>query len=395
MRLAKCLALLYCALYAPVTLADSDDTFNILFNTGLIYDDNVFRLPSGREPVAVGAERSDNILKTSIGFKINKKYSLQIFKFDFSHAETKYDNAKFLDFNANNYKAAWLWSLTPHLKGNISADRTVDLVPFIDNRNTNSQNKRVTEIQIADFDFSPHDVWHFLGGITRLEVLNSQAFLPETSFKFNAGELGLKYVFPSQSYVMLKVRNREGQNQSTNFAGFVGKGFNEKEEELTGLWILTDKSRLTTNIGHIDRADDTFNVRDYAGVFGGINYAWDITGKVNLNVSLNRKLSAFQDRGSSYTQNDTLVIKPTWGATSKIVVGANLQIGRRTFLGDGPVQGLPDREDKSFIYGIGVDWTPRSTIKIGLVFQHDARNSNVSGLDYQSNSAGLNGQLNF
>jgi len=114
-----------------------------------------------------------------------------------------------------------------------------------------------------------------------------------------------------------------------------------------------------------------------------------------LNINLSRKLAAFQDTTSSYTVNDVLSIRPTWAPTSKTLVRASLQLGKRKFLGDGPVLSATDREDDTLSYGIGADWTPRSTIKLSINLQHEQRNSNVAIKDYSANIASINGQLTF
>ena len=382
--------------FTTEVLADKDDTFNILLGTDYQHNDNLFLLPDGQKPLGSGAKRSDNIFKTKVGFKINKKYALQVFKFDYTHEDIKYDNSKYLNFKSNNYKAAWQWSITPSLKGNLSADRSVDLVPFSDFRNNSSiQNIRTKEIQFFDFDFSPHNVWHLLGGYTKLNVTNSQTFLPETSFKMGIVEAGVKYSFPSNSFIALKARKSEGENQAINLAQLVGKGFTENQEELSASWLVTGKSTISSNLGYIQKIDDSFSIRDYSGYFGGINYAWDITGKFNLNVDLSRRLASYQDSTSSYTENDTFTIRPTWFASSKISVNAFTQIGKRKFLGDGPIFNPDKREDDSLIYGVGANWTPFSTVKISANLQHDERDSNFNNRDYTSNSATLSGQVLF
>lgn len=381
--------------FVSQAMADSGDVFNVVIGSTYQHESNLFRLPSGVQPVGSGAERSDNILRTNVGFSVNKHYSLQTFKLDYTHVDNKYENAKFLDFNANNYKAAWLWALTPSLRGNLTSNRTVSLVPFLDFRSTGSQNLRTIESQTFDFDWSPHNKWHLLGGYTKLDVVNSQTFLPETSFKFDALEGGVKYSFPSNSFVALKARKRNGENQEINFASFVGKDFTEDEQEVSAFWILSGKSKLSSNFGHVSRTDDTFAVRDFSGNFGGINYAWDITSKLNLTVDLSRKLAAFSAVDSSYTTYDVLSIKPTWHATSKIAVNANALIGKRKFLGNGPSATPSDREDDMLSYGIGVSWVPRNTIRVGVNLQHDERDSTVVNRDFSANSASITGQLTF
>ena len=382
---------------ATSAYADSDDTINFLIGTDYSHYDNLFLLPDGTSPSANG-ERSDNVLRTNFGIKVNKKYALQTFKFDYTHIDNKYDNADFLNFNANNYKAAWLWSLTPSLSGNLSSERKVDLIPFTD-RNSNTQNIRTLELQMFDFDWSPHNVWHLLGGYTKLESINSQTFLQETSFKLNAVEVGVKYSFPSDSFVALKLRKRNGDNQEISLSRQVGKGFSENEAELSALWRLSGRSKLAANLGHNVHADDTYALRDFSGYYGGVNYSWDPSAKLNIGVSLTRKLSSYQDDASSYTVNDVLSIKPTWALTSKISLGGSVSASKRKFLGDGSslASTTASRVDDGFTYGVEANWTPRSTMRFGISLQHNERNSNDVALnrDYSSNTVGVNGQLTF
>ena len=381
---------------ATSVYADSDDTINFLIGTDYSHYDNLFLLPDGQSPTG-DAKRSDNVLRTNLGIKVNKKYALQTFKFDYTHIDNKYDNADFLNFNSNNYKAAWLWSLTPSLKGNLSSERKVDLIPFIDNRNSNTQNKRTIEMQMFDFDWSPHNVWHLLGGYTKLESVNSQTFLQETSFKFNAAEAGVKYSFPSDSFIALKLRKRNGENQEVNISNQIGKDFSENEAELSALWKLSGKSRLTANLGRNVHTDDTYGLRDFSGYFGGMNYSWDASAKLNVGVDLTRKLSSYQDVTSSYSVNDVLSIKPTWALTSKITLGSYATMSKRKFLGDGPSANAttPTRVDDGVTYGVQASWAPRSTMSFGVNLQHDERDSNFANRDYSSNTVGVNGQLTF
>ena len=384
--------------YVLPVLADSGDVLNFVLGTNYEHDSNLFRLADGVQPAGKGAERSDNVLKTNVGIKIDKKYSLQRFKIDYAHEEVKYDNAKFLEFKSNNYKATWLWAITPSMRGNLAASRTVDLVPYLDFKNSNIQNLRTKEIQNFDFDWSPHNVWHLLGGYSKINVLNSQTFLPETSFKLDIAEAGVRYTADSGSFVTLKLRNRNGENQATNFAAFVGKQFTEREEELSVFWILTGKSRLSSNFGHVKRIDEDFAIRDFSDYFGGVNYAWDVTSKINLTIDLSRKVSAYLDNNSSFTVNDSLSIRPTWTITPKILLSANALVGKRKFQGNGPNIGLtndPLSSDAYSIYGVSAAWVPRNAIRIGLNLQHEDRNSNVISRDYSTDVASISGQLTF
>lgn len=400
--LLKSLLTVLCALLQfniTSVYADSGDTINFLIGTDYRHYDNLFLLPDGQSPGG-DAERSDNVLRTNFIIKVDKKYSLQEFKFDYTHLESKYDNADFLDFKANNYKAAWLWAITPNLKGNLSSERNVDLLPFTDrDRDINRKNIRTLDLQMFDFDFSPHNVWHLLGGYTQLESINSQTFLQETSFKLQAAEVGVKYTFPSDSFVALKLRKKDGENQDINLVRQVGKGFSENEAELSSLWKLSGKSKVAANLGRNEHMDDTFSLRDYSGYFGSVLYTWDPSAKLNIGVSLYRSLTSFQDDFSSYTVSDVLSIKPTWALTSKVNIGVYALASKRKFLGDGPLSnsGTPSRVDDGYKYGVEANWRPRRAMRLGVSLQHDERNSNdvVRNRDFSSNTIGVNGQLNF
>ncbi|PPC94632.1 MAG: putative exosortase B-associated extracellular polysaccharide biosynthesis transporter EpsL [Methylotenera sp.] len=385
-------AIIYSATYTSTALADKDDTFNFTAGTLYMYDTNLFRAPAGANP-PFDAERSDSMWKTNVGISIDKDYSLQKFKFDYWHEETKFNNNDFLDFNGNNYNAAWLWAVTPGLKGTLSSKRTVDLVPFIDFQGF-TRNVRTTKFQNFDFDYSPHNKWHLLGGVSKLDVENSQVFIQEQSFKFDGVEAGVKYTFPSESFFKFMVRRRDGEQVPLGNAFLVSDGFKEDEQELSMFWLVSGKSRIISNLGHLKREDNDYSVRDFSGWFGGINYAWDITGKLNLTVDLSRRIAAFQDFTSSYTTIDTIAVKPTWAVTSKIKVSANAQYGHRKFLNDGVQQNF-GRNDDMVSYGVSADWTPRDTMKFGLNLRHEERDSNAVNRDYSADIASINGQLTF
>jgi exopolysaccharide biosynthesis operon protein EpsL len=387
--------LTYMGLHTTTAYADKDDTFNIVAETHYEHDSNLFRLPDHVQPP--NGDRSDNVWDTSLGFSIDKKYSLQRFKFDYAHESVKYDNADFLDFEANNYFGAWLWAVTPNLTGTLSSKRTTDLVPFLDYQNTNSQNKRVIKEHVFNFDYSPHNVWHLLGGVSKLDVQNSQSdFFQENSFKMNSVEAGVKYTFPSNSYFMYKHKVRNG-DQTESVFNSVSTGFKEKEDELSMFWLISGKSKASANFGHVSRDDDQYGFRDFSGYFGGVNYSWDITGKVNLTVDLSRRVAAYQDLTSSYNTIDAFSVKPTWAVLPKVKISATALVNKRRFLGNGPNPGFGTREDEGRYFAIGADWTPRSTIKLGIALQHDVRNSNdpIIDRDYSANIASINGQINF
>lgn len=387
-------------IYASTVVADEYDTLNFSVNSAYHYDSNLFRLPSGLQPTVAGAEKSDQFLVNSVGIRVNKKYSLQQFKFDFDHVDTRYTSADFLNFKANNYKAAWLWAITPHLNGVLSADRSLALVPFQDFNNNVAntapvQNIRTNERQVFSFDYSPHNKWHLIGAYNNLSVTNSQTFLPETSFNLDSIEGGVKYMSASGSFLSLLSRRSKGENDEANPGSLIGKSFDEYQQEIAMFWFLSGKSKIYSNIGYLDKKDNDFSVRDFSGAFGTVQYIWDITGKTNLTSGVSRKIASFTTDTDSYRVTDSIYVNPTWYATSKITVKANIMLSQESFKGAGYLFSAVQRQDDLFSYGVGVDWSPRSTIKVGVNVQHQERNSNINAAEFSANTASVNGQLLF
>ena len=209
----------------------------------------------------------------------------------------------------------------------------------------------------------------------------------------------MKYSFPSDNFIAFKLRKRDGENDSINSSNKTGKEFAENEGELSVLWRLSGKSRVAANLGYNSHTDDTFALRDFSGYFGGVNYSWDPSAKLNIEVSLTRKLSSYQDNASSYAVSDALSIKPSWALTSKVTLGGSASASKRKFLGDGPspTSTTSSRVDDGFTYGVQATWAPRNTMRIGVNLQHDKRNSNdvILNRDFSSNTVGVNGQLTF
>ena len=86
--------------------AQVQDTFKFNAAYSRQSDSNLFRLPAA-------ANAAEQVGITSLGFNFNKAYSLQRFELNLSLIDYQYQNFSYLSFAAQNYNAAWRWSLTP------------------------------------------------------------------------------------------------------------------------------------------------------------------------------------------------------------------------------------------------------------------------------------------
>lgn len=384
-------------LFAAEGCADEIDSFNIVAGVNRQYDNNVFRVPSNRDmrTVAGRKERWDDIQTTFGGLRFDKQYSMQRFKADYTRTAYRYQNYDFLDFDASEYKLAWLWALTPYLTGNLSSDRTESLNNFQDYRDFRATNIRTTRSHRLDIDWAPHGNWHFLAGISYFDLKNSQVFNEQSDYTQDALNVGLKYIFPSGSTMGLMFLEKKGENDKL-VSNFFDANFDERETNATLDWVLTGKSKLSSKLGYIDRTYDSLSNRDYSGLFGNISYIWLPTAKLQVVTTASRELASFQTFTSSYTVNDTISMSPAWMISDKLSLQMSASLSNRRFEGDG-VLGLPDinRKDRAKALSLSFSWKPWRSVTLGGSLQHSTRESTESSLDFSDDSASLSAQLFF
>jgi len=393
-RLVTVLLYLLVSLASPLSLtayADDKDAFNVFVSISRKHDDNLF--------LSSSSKRSDNITKTNAGIQLDKLYSLQRFKVNYTISALRYQNNNRLNFNAHNYNAAWLWSLTPYLTGIISADRQQQLNDFQDYRNftlVNIKNVRVTQNQHFEADFSPHGIWHLLGGITRSEQTNSRTFNEQDSFSMYSLDEGVKYDFRSGSSIKLMAHERQGDysRRTPNAASLLDTGFSEKEVETILDWLISGKSRINLRAAYLNRDHDHFSQRDYSGAVGRLDYSWAPTGKLRLTLSALSDLSSYWNLDSSYARYNSLSISPAYAISDKLTMRASASVYERTFLGGGVIPST-NRVDRGKSASVGIDWTPLRSLTIGGNLVRSSRNSNITGLDYDDTTAEIDANLLF
>lgn len=386
------------ALTAPPCHADALDVVNVVAGVSSKYDDNLFRLPSGQDTSALTGrtERGDRVLTSFAGLRVDQPYSLQRFKLDLTWTAYRFQNFDYLDFDAKEYRAAWLWSLTSYLKGTLSADRKQQLNDFRDYRSYTAANIRTTENRVFDADWSPHGNWHLLAGFRQMEQTNSQVFNEDADVKVNGVNAGLKYQFPSGSSVTWMTTLRQGQftKRALNAGSLLDTGYDERESEARLEWLASERSRFNLRTSHLDRTHDHFDQRDFNGWTGRLEYMWSPSAKLRLNASAAREFASYQTTESSYSQNDSVGLALGYEVSPKVKVNLNGSLYERRYLGDGVVSNI-GRVDTGSSVMLGADWTPLRSLKFSASVQQNRRQANVAGADFEGSIAEVSAQILF
>lgn len=370
--------------------ADSLDTINFSFLTTRLYDNNLFRRPSG--------EVSDQAMINKFGVDFSKPIGLQRFHANFGITDSKYDKSDFLDFTAKQYSVGWNWALTPSLTGKLESSQEERLNDF---RFVTTPVRNVVKIKTHHFeaDFSPHKIAHLLAGFTVLETENDNAFAfdqqEDISNKTNRINVGAQYDFAT-AYVRAMYRKGRGSqgNGVTDFTRWVDRSSESDSYELT--FETTSDTRLyyKLHLGYIDKKFPTFSMRDYSGFVGDVSATYEFTSKLSANASVGRTLRNFIRADSSYAEIDSAKIGLHYSIMPKLSFNANASYLTRDFLGRGPA-GNGGRVDKETSFGTSLSWKPRDFVNASVSLNKSNRESTDNFFDYNDTSAFINVGLVF
>ncbi|MFQ6334967.1 XrtB/PEP-CTERM-associated polysaccharide biosynthesis outer membrane protein EpsL [Methylophilus sp. 3sh_L] len=361
---------------AGTAYADELDTLQFNTSVSRAYDDNLFRVKNN--------QTSDQITTYTAGVKLDKTYSLQRIIADISYVDYKYQNSSFLDFDAINYDAKWLWSLTPALTGTLSTSKNKTLNGFSDFRLL-TQNIRTTDVNQFRTEYSPYKVWSLIAGVTESDVQNSQTFNAIAQYKATALDYGAKYNFASGSNLTFLAHNRDGKfDRPLNQNALFDNGFTENEFEVDFILKPTGKSNLTSKIGHLSREYDNFTVRNYDVWIGYVRYDLLLTGKIKASIDLTRSASPFETEYSTYSLIDSATLGLNYLFSEKISISLTGRLAERDFK-KRVLATAPSRSDEEKSISASISWRPIKNLGLTLSSIRSSRDASsfYNNFDYE------------
>lgn len=393
-------AVLFLLLGASSVLADELDTWNVLIGSSVTHDSNLFRLSESSDTQALlgTSKRSDTIFTNNLGVKIQKPYSLQRFELDINLTDYRYKTFDYLDYTAKNYSAAWRWSLTPDLRGNLSIKRQQSLNNYSDYQNYDKQNLRTEEERRFDADLDVGAGWHVSGGVFESTRKNSAQFIEEGDTALVSSEAGLRHVFTSGASVGYLNRIGRGsyENRPQPISNrMLDNKYSQVDNELTFKWPITAKSTLDARIGWRERNHEHYSARDYSGLIGKLNLDWNISAKTRLTGEWNRELSSYQSQLSSYWIADRFTVSPIWQISAKTALRLRYDYIRRNYRAAVIASSLSDRRDNQHTGLIAFDWQPMTSLSLSASVSGEKNSSNQPNGGYKDTVGAINAQLSF
>ena len=314
----------------------------------------------------------------------------------------QYQTHDSLNFTALDYRAAWLWSLTPNLTGILSADRSQGLTSYADFNNPGQRNIQTNETQRLMADWAVGGGWHLVGGGYETRSRNSGNFTAVGNYVQDTAEAGVKYVTAADNSIAVVRRESRGDYSGrtlVNDGNFLDTGYKQSETEAHGLWRISGHSSLDARLGYVERNHDNYSLRDYSGAVGGLSYLWTPTGKLQFTLAAGRDRASYQETipglySGSYYVADSLSLTPAWLISDKTTLRLKLDISQRDYRG-AVVAVASNREDTLRSAQLRATWRPTRTIDIDGYLTHEQRSSNVDTANYHDNMIAISAALKF
>ena len=400
------------AVIAALTLSQParafwNDRLEVFADETSTWDSNVFRLSRGQgaPPPSPGESAlSDRYSVTSVGAILDAPYSLQRFQADATFFATRYNRFSQLDYNGHRARGAWLWSLTPHVKGDLGASDSKELANFAIFRVTARDLVTAREAHATGtVELTPS--WLLYGGYTHAEREHSDPLRRINDVKTDAGEARLSYVTASDNRIGVSVRHEEGKTPEDVVFGSIPfrNDYKQQSVGVVGTWSAGGASRLEGRADYVHRTYEQFSERNYNGPSMRATYVWTPTGKTTLTTAVYREIAPLDDIQTSFVLLTGVSVRPRWDATSKISVQGNLEYAKWDFRNSLPlVPGstvpslIPgDYQHRVRTGGVTVSWKPFTRVLFQAGAMRESRTSTLAFADYVVNVFTLEARIGF
>jgi exopolysaccharide biosynthesis operon protein EpsL len=397
----RLLPLLALALGLPMfAQAEGADDLTLSATVGQMRDSNLFRLPSNLNllPFLGRSSAAETISTTALGLNYQRSYSLQKVELDVGITDYRYQNFGYLSFLAKNYRAAWDWSYTPHLYGQLSTRRNQSLNSFTDFRGFNQQNVRNQTQTAFDATYELDARWRLKGGLSRSALVNSAVVTGEADNNRTTVEAGVRYVLPSGSLIGYRLATSDGTyttNRALPSAGFYDVGYTQTDNQLLANWAISRSTAAEFMLGQRRFTHPNYPQRDFSGMLASANLRWSYSGKSALVAGWTRDTSSFETNDFNYSQTDRFSIGPVWQLSPKATVQLQLAHAVRDFKGTPFGVVSAQRRDTTNDASLSFSWEPYRFLLLSASLQNARRSSTAPGLDYTSNMININAQFSY
>jgi exopolysaccharide biosynthesis operon protein EpsL len=351
-------------------------------SAGIEHDSNILRTPQAT---------SDRAAVLGLGVQVDKRYSLQRLTLDATATRWRYRDFDGLNYHTLDYRAAWDFSLTPRLRGVLSAQQRqwrdiLDISP-----DTTRINRRSERRELAQASWQVAGGWRLIGGLDHTRVRSDDPRALEASPDVSSVHLGGGYETAAGARLTALVRRGEGSYGSPQ----AGPDFRETEPSVALHWPATSRTRLDLRVGHLRRRHDSDGSRDFSGMVASGGLAWQFSPRTGLEASVARDLGSYEFTGGGEVRGWRWSLGPSWKPSAKTTLRLRQHYQTRDWFPLSPASPDVGREDRLRITSLALEWEPTRALRLLASARHEQRSSSLAAYGFRANVVNLTARLGF
>lgn len=377
-------------IYSPSawSVADAGDLLQPFISESLTYDNNLFRISEDRQ-LGSQLKTGDFINNASVGGRIHKALSRQIFDLDLQVDDNRYAANKQLDNVSTKDSAVWRWQVGHGWSGKLGADYSRSLAGFA--------NTQFFSLDLLDrpeyyFDirYQLNSNFRFDAGWRKSDTTHSAATRQSQNIESQTSHGGVTFSTSRGNSLSVEYAHTDARfplRQLSFGVGAVDIAYQENLARVLFKYDYSPKLHFEGQAGYLIRSHPNLPQTDYQGEIWRIGMDWAPTAKTLVAVSTWHELAAFSELASNYYISEGVSFTPSWSITNKIVLSGQARIETQDHSGV--------RKDKLFSSQVGVSYTPVHCAELNLAYQFYQRDSDRQFYSYVGDSVTATVRLKF
>jgi len=381
------------------------------------YESNLYRI-ADEQPLSPDVSRSDTVSVTSLIGGIDQPFGRQRLYGSMNLGLNRYVHNQTLNNDSYGLKMALDWETLERLSGTlrVQADRALTQFNNLNGISGNAETQKNlsnTELIDAKVRLGRQTKLAFEVGLGWRQRSYSAAAFRSDKFDETTGSLGLRYRPSSLLDIGASIRQAVADYpfyRRTGIDTYSSDSLKRRYIDFTASWVPSGASRLALRISPTRITYDKSAVSDFSGLTGSADWAWQASGKTQLQTTLSRDagqsldavdLGLFGPGVSDRSQVTTVLrLKADHELTGKLSAYASLSYARRQ-LSDSvialPALTLSTREgsDNTTTAALGARWAVTRSGQLGCDMRSERRSSSNPNLSVPFDGYGFScyGQL--
>jgi hypothetical protein len=397
-HLPKALAALMAGSLVVDASASWRDKISPFVSETVTRDDNVFRLPDGRDPVLALGEpsASDVYHSTSAGLGFDIMTDAQRFQGQLALDRYRFSRFSELDFNGYNARAVWNWRAGDRFNGDVGHDSSQLLASL-----SNVQNgTRSTVPNILDLRhtyvtaiYTPTSKWEVAGEVREASQRNrALTYLPNNLDESTKG-LSLAYVTDRMTRIGLSVTDIDGRLPVLEPLGTLRIDNSYTQHSVAAFidWRPSAHSQIKASTGPTDRNYVDLPRRDFSHNTHRVSFDWQPTDEITLTALSRHEISTAEEINVDLVWVEGVTFSSRWQIRENSLLSLDLERADRTYLGQAGVAltlGAPYAERVRSVGG-RLALHPRKPITVDIGLRHERRSSLTSLGSYTAGIASV------